>query len=51
MGKRMVLACILFTVIVFGIVYFYHETQKESLSGKGVLITANDMGWRRLWQE
>lgn len=47
----MFLVCIIFMVALFGIVYYYQGTQKESMSGKGVLISSDYMGWRSLWQE
>lgn len=50
MGK-MIWGCMLLILIVVGIVYYYHETQKEPISERGVLIVSEDMGWRRLWQE
>lgn len=46
---RNIMICVVLTAIVLGIMYYYHETQDESMSKQGTLIVSGDMGWLDLW--
>ena len=46
---RTIMICVVLTAVVMGIVYYYHETQDESMSKQGTLITSANMGCCELW--
>ena len=48
---RVIMIGIVLTAVVIGIVYYYHETQNQTVLEKGTLITAHQLGWRHLWQQ
>lgn len=48
---RTIMICVVLTAVVMGIVYYYHETQDESMSKQGTLIVSRDMRIGELWQQ
>ncbi len=48
---RAIMICVVLTAVIIGIVYYYHETQNQTVLEKGTLITAQQMRWWNLWQK
>lgn len=48
---RNIMIGIVLTAVVMGLVYYYHETQDESMARQGTLIVSKNVGLIDLWRQ
>lgn len=52
-AKRRVRICLLFVVmvaVVMGILYYYHEINKDGIQAEGTLVSVPCKGWKSVCQ-
>lgn len=46
---RVIMVCVVLTAVIIGMVYYYHETQNQTVVERGTLIAARQVGWWNSW--